>query len=168
MPKDGAEKAVIDALEPLAATHGVDIVDVEVVGATKNPTVRVRIDHADETVDTISLDEVSEQTGWISEAIDELDPFPGSFMLEVSSPGLDRPLRRAHDFERFAGEQVSLVTTATEGRRRFSGKLVGIDAEGVVNIETDEGELLIPLDQIAKCVIKPDFDLPGKPGKGNH
>ena len=81
MPKDGAEKAVIDALEPLAATHGVDIVDVEVVGATKNPTVRVRIDHADETADTISLDEVSEQTGWISEAIDELDPFPGSFML---------------------------------------------------------------------------------------
>lgn len=168
MPKDGAERVVIDALESLAAEHGIDVVDVEMVGATKNPTVRVRIDSADETAAAITLDEIAGQTEWISAAIDELDPFPGSFTLEVSSPGLARPLRRPRDFERFAGEEVSLSTTATEGRRKFSGKLLGIDGDGVVGIDADdEGEIRIPLEQIRKCVIKPNFDLPDKTGKSN-
>ena len=102
MPKEGAEKGIIAALEAEAQEHGIDIVDVEVVGATKNPCVRVRIDHADEQAPTITLDEVTAETGWISDAIDELDPFPAAFTLEVSSPGLDRPLRRERDFVRFA------------------------------------------------------------------
>lgn len=91
MPKEGAEKGIIAALEAKAQEHGIDIVDVEVVGATKNPCVRVRIDHADEQAPAITLDEVTVETGWISDAIDELDPFPAAFTLEVSSPGLDRP-----------------------------------------------------------------------------
>ena len=74
MPKEGAEKGIIAALEAKGAEHGIDIVDVEVVGATKNPCVRVRIDHADEQAPTITLDEVTAETGWISDAIDELDP----------------------------------------------------------------------------------------------
>lgn len=147
---------ILAALETAAGAHGVVVVDVEVVGATKAPTVRVRIDWADEARGTISLDDVAAQTGWVSEAIDELDPFPGSFTLEVSSPGLDRPLRRARDFERFAGQQVSLTTTATEGRRRFTGTLEGM-REGSVALSTDEGEVLVPLDQVRRCTIKPDF-----------
>jgi ribosome maturation factor RimP len=115
----------------------------------------------------MTLDEIAEQTEWVSAAIDELDPFPGSFTLEVSSPGLARPLRRPHDFERFAGEEVSLSTTATEGRRTFSGKLLGIDEDGAVGVGTDEGEVRIPIEQIRKCVIKPNFDLPGKTGKSD-
>ena len=79
MPKEGAEKGIIAALEVKGAEHGIDIVDVEVVGATKNPCVRVRIDHADEKAPTITLDEVTAETGWISDAIDELDPFPAAF-----------------------------------------------------------------------------------------
>ena len=117
MPKEGAEKGIIAALEAKGAEHGIDIVDVEVVGATKNPCVRVRIDHADEQAPTITLDEVTAETGWISDAIDELDPFPAAFTLEVSSPGLDRPLRRERDFVRFAGSGRQPPTTATEGRR---------------------------------------------------
>lgn len=90
--------AILDALEHVAPDHGVDIVDLEVVGATKAPTVRVRIEWLDSTRETISLDEVAQQTSWISDVIDELDPFPTSFTLEVSSPGLDRPLRRPRDY----------------------------------------------------------------------
>ena len=84
------QSQILEALERAAGTHG--------VGATKAPTVRVRIDWLDESRDPITLDDVSAQTGWVSDAIDELDPFPGSFTLEVSSPGLARPLRRARDF----------------------------------------------------------------------
>ena len=104
--------AILEALEVAGAAHGVDVVDVEVVGATKAPTVRVRLDWSDEGKGTISLDDVAAQTEWVSDVIDVVDPFPGSFTLEVSSPGLDRPLRRERDFVRFAGEQVALTTTA--------------------------------------------------------
>ena len=121
----------------LHSIHHIDIVDVEIVGSSKNPVVRVRIDHDDETAETISLDEVAQETSWISETIDELDPFPASFTLEVSSPGMARPLRRAKDFERFAGEEIQLQTTAAEGRRKFTGKLLGIEGT-TISIQTED------------------------------
>ena len=161
MPKERAEKGIISALEAKAAEHGIDIVDVEVVGSTKNPCVRVRIDHADEDAPTISLDEVTAETGWISEAIDELDPFPQAFTLEVSSPGLDRPLRRERDFVRFAGSEVALSTTATEGRRKFSGTLEGVE-DGKVVLTCDGERVQVPLDEVKKCKVRPDFSNSGK------
>lgn len=165
MPKQGIEAKIIEALEVRAADHGIDVVDVEVVGATKAPCVRVRIDHADESLPTISLDEVTEQTAWISEAIDELDPVSGTFTLEVSSPGLSRPLRRARDFERFAGSQVSLsLAPGTEGRRRYTGVLRGI-ADGVVTLDVDGEDVSLDLDAIAKCNVRPDF---GDAAKGKR
>lgn len=149
--------AILEALEVAGAAHEVDVVDVEVVGATKAPTVRVRLDWLDESRGTISLDDVAAQTQWVSDVIDVVDPFPGSFTLEVSSPGLDRPLRRPRDFERFAGNQVAVVTTATEGRKRFSGELLGMRGDGIA-LSTDEGEVDIALDEIRRCTIKPTFE----------
>lgn len=152
--------AILDALEHVAPDHGVDIVDLEVVGATKAPTVRVRIEWLGNTREAISLDEVAQQTSWISDVIDELDPFPTSFTLEVSSPGLDRPLRRPRDYERFVGETVNLTTTVTEGRKRFSGELKGLRDDAVI-LATDEGEVSIPLAEVRRCTIKPTFDFSG-------
>lgn len=149
---------ILAKLEELGEARGVDIVDVETVGATKAPCVRVRIDWLDESKGGISLDDVAEQTKWISECLDELDPFSDSYTLEVSSPGLDRPLRRERDFERFAGEQVSLVTTAVEGRKRFSGQLKGM-RDGAVVLSCDEGEQSFTLTEIKRCTIKPTFDM---------
>lgn len=156
MPKTGIEQQIIDALEARAAERGVDVVDVEVVGATKAPCVRVRIDHADETLPTITLDEVTEETGWISDALDELDPIPSSFTLEVSSPGIDRPLRKERDFERFAGQTVAVSLVPGEGRRRYTGTLLGIE-DGTVALEVDGERVDLSLDDVRKCTIKPDF-----------
>ena len=156
MPKSGIEQEIIDALEPTAAERGIDVVDVEVVGATKAPCVRVRIDHADESAPTITLDEVTEETEWISAALDELDPIPSSFTLEVSSPGMARPLRKPRDFERFAGETVQLSLVPGEGRRRYTGTLLGIEGETVA-LEVDGERVELPFDDIRKCTIKPDF-----------
>ena len=161
MPKAGLEQTIIDALEPRAAERGIDVVDVEVVGATKAPCVRVRIDHADESLPTITLDEVTAETEWISEALDELDPIPSSFTLEVSSPGMARPLRKPRDFERFAGQTVQLSLAPGEGRRRYTGTLLGIDA-GMVAIEVDGERVELAFDDIRKCTIKPDFSDAGK------
>ena len=161
MPKAGLEQTIIDALEPRAAERGIDVVDVEVVGATKAPCVRVRIDHADESLPTITLDEVTAETEWISEALDELDPIPSSFTLEVSSPGMARPLRKPRDFERFAGQTVQLSLAPGEGRRRYTGTLLGIDA-GMVAIEVEGERVELAFDDIRKCTIKPDFSDAGK------
>lgn len=161
MPKVETAGEILAALEARAGAHGVDVVDVEVVGATKNPCVRVRIDHADEQAPTISLDEVAEQTGWIGEVLDEIDPLPSSYTLEVSSPGLARPLRRERDFVRFSGNEVQLTTTALEGRRKFTGELLGME-DGNVCLLVDGERVRVPLDEVKKCTIKPDFSAPAK------
>ena len=164
MPKPALEQAIIDALEPRAVQRGIDVVDVEVVGASKAPCVRVRIDHAAEEAPTISLDEVTQETEWISETLDELDPIPSSFTLEVSSPGMSRPLRKARDFERFAGQTVSASLVPGEGRRRFTGTLLGIEG-GIVALECDGERVELSLDDIRKCTIKPDFGDAAKGGR---
>ncbi len=161
MAKAGTEEAVLEALERAAADHGVDIVAVEVVGATKNPCVRVYIDHADEEAETITLDEVAAETGWIGEVLDALDPMAGSYTLEVSSPGMARPLRRERDFARFAGADVQLTTTAVEGRRKFTGRLLGFE-DGCVRLDCDGEQVSIDLADIKKCNIKPEFPSAGK------
>ena len=108
MVKTKVEQSIIDALEAVAADHGVDIVDVEVVGATKAPCVRVRIDNLDG--ESISLDEVTAQSSWVSDVVEGLDPISSSYTLEVSSPGMARPLRRPSDFQKFIGERCELST----------------------------------------------------------
>lgn len=161
MAQEDKAAAILQALEVAGAAHGVDVLEVELVGATKAPTVRVRLDWMDEAKGTISLDDVAVQTEWVSEVIDVVDPFPGSFTLEVSSPGLDRPLRRERDFVRFAGSDVSLSTTATEGRRKFSGRLEGVE-DGRVVLTCDAERVEVPLDEVKKCKVRPDFSNSGK------
>lgn len=163
MVKSKLEQDIIDALEAVAPEHGIDIVDVEIVGATKAPCVRVRIDRLDG--EGISLDEVTAQNAWVSDAVEKLDPISGSYTLEVSSPGMARPLRRPSDFERYIGSTVELVTTATEGRRKFKGTIAATD-EQAVTLELEDGEQVsIPHGDVKKCALKPVYDFKG--GKGD-
>ena len=161
MATEDLRSQIIAALEEEAASHGIDVVDVEIVGATKSPAVRVRIDHADESLDTISLDEVAAQNEWIDAVIERVDPFPNSYTLEVSSPGLARPLRKERDFVRFAGEDVALATNATEGRKRYSGVLQGV-RDGLVVVSCDGEDFAFELGQIRSCTIKPKIDFSRK------
>lgn len=162
MVKSKLELEIIDALEEHAPQHGIDIVDVEVVGATKAPCVRVRIDRLDG--EAISLDDVTAQNAWVSDVVEALDPIAGSYTLEVSSPGLSRPLRRARDFARFAGEQVELTTTATQGRRSYKGVIAAADDECVtLSLPGEDTEAVtIAFSEVKKCVLKPNFDFKAK------
>ena len=148
--------SLIAALEEKAADKGLDIVDVEVVGAKRALIIRVRIDHADPDTDPITLDEVSAETGWISDLLDECDPIEGSYTLEVSSPGMARPLRKRGDFARFAGERVRITTNATEGRRKFTGELLGI-TDDVVALDCDGERCEIDFETIKTAKICPTF-----------
>lgn len=119
MVKSKVEQDIIDALEARAAEHGIDIVDVEVVGATKAPCVRVRLDKLEG--DPINLDEVTAQTAWVSETVEALDPISSAYTLEVSSPGMKRPLRRPSDFARFVGEDGTRCRNQARPGSRFCG-----------------------------------------------
>ncbi len=155
--QESIRNELLASLEAAAPEHEIDIVDVEVVGSAKAPTIRVRIDHLEGVEEPISLDEVSAHTQWISDLVDDADPIESSFTLEVSSPGLARPLRKFHDFERFAGETVRLTTTATEGRRKFTGTLLGVDDEQNIRLECDGETHSIAFSEIKNCKIKPSF-----------
>lgn len=164
MVKSKLEQDIIDALEARAAEHGIDVVDVEIVGATKAPCVRVRLDKLEG--DPINLGEVTAQTAWVSDTVEALDPISGSYTLEVSSPGMKRPLRRPSDFVRFQGEEVELTTTAMEGRRSYKGVIAAADDASVTIQPEGEDAATISYDDVKKCTLKPVYDFKGvKEGK---
>ncbi len=149
------EAKLLKALEPQAEASGIEIVTIQVTGAKKAPTIRVYID----TPGGVSFDTLCASQAWINDVVDRIDPFPGAYMLEVSSPGIDRPLRTPEHFNRFAGEDVVVKTALVDGRSRFSGVLAGIEGENVlVNLE-DGTQVSLPINGIksAHTVGKVDF-----------
>jgi ribosome maturation factor RimP len=120
---------LIALLEPLAGAHGLDLVTVEVVGGHKHQTVRVFLDREG----GIDIDAITEANDWLSEALDGVSRLNGPYTLEVSSPGIERVLRKRADFTRFVGQRVSVqLTQAVDGRSKLTGHLVGLDGDTVV------------------------------------
>ena len=152
------EQQLLDALAPAAAQNGVEIVTVEVVGSKKSPTIRVYID----TDAGVGFDELSSAQVWINEIMDRIDPFPGAYMLEVSSPGIDRPLRTPEHFARCAGETAVVILRGPyNGRVKWTGKLAGFE-EGEVLLEVDGIVERLPYDDIKKANVKGTFDFNAK------
>jgi ribosome maturation factor RimP len=107
----------------------------------------------------MSLEDCTKISRAISAVLDVEDPIEGAYSLEVSSPGIDRPLTRPKDYERFAGFEAKLETRAPiDGRKRFKGRLRGLEA-GQVKIEVDGATLALPLEEIdkAKLVLTDDL-----------
>ena len=147
------EQQLLDALAPRAEQEGVEIVTVEVAGAKKAPTIRVYID----TPDGVSFDELSSAQAWINDLMDELDPFPGAYTLEVSSPGIDRPLRTAEHFARFVGDTAVLKTQPVDGRGSWTGAIASVEGDVVV-LDVDGAEARIPMDTIKRAHLKGTID----------
>ncbi|MEA5020354.1 MAG: ribosome maturation factor RimP [Gordonibacter sp.] len=144
------EQQLLDALSPRAAAEGIEVVTVEVVGAKKAPTIRVYID----TPDGVSFDELSSAQAWINAVMDELDPFPGAYTLEVSSPGIDRPLRTPRHFAQFVGGTAVVKTSAPlEGRSAFTGVIVAVGEE-MLELDVDGRAVCIPFSTIKHAHLK--------------
>ncbi len=146
------EQAILAALEPRAAHEGFEVVTIQIVGARKAPTIRVYLDKPGGIV----FDDVAAAQEWVNQIMDELDPFPGAYTLEVSSPGVDRPLRTPEHFARFAGEDVCIVTAESlEGKSRFNAVLAGYDAErDEVLLDIEGQRLVIPFSSIKRANVK--------------
>ncbi len=144
------ESELLDALSPKAAEAGVEIVTVSVVGAKKAPTIRVFID----TEDGVSFDELAAAQAWINDIMDALDPFPGAYTLEVSSPGIDRPLRTIEHFARFAGDTcVVKMAHPVDGRSNFTGVIVSAQ-DGTVTLDVDGDTVTLQLDEMKRAHLK--------------
>lgn len=152
------EKQLLDALEPLARSRDVEIVTVEIVGSKKAPTIRVYVD----TPQGVSFDQLAAAQSWINELMDAIDPFPGAYTLEVSSPGIDRPLRTSAHFNAYAGSEAVVKTIgAINGKLSFTGTIVSAD-ENAVTLDIEGEQIQIPFDNIKRAHLKGAIDFSRK------
>ena len=146
---DNVQKPVEAAVRGL----GYELVGVEYLPQGRRSLLRVYID----SPDGITVDDCERVSHQVSGVLDVDDPIRGQYVLEVSSPGLDRPLFTAEHFRRFAGSRVRLrISPPLEGRRNFSGVLRGLNDDLVVVIQED-GEVKIPLHQIEQARLVPEL-----------
>lgn len=154
-------QALIAELEPVAQANGLELVTIELVGSKKAPTIRVYLD----CEGGIGFDQIMDAHTWIDAYFEETDPFPGAYTLEVSSPGIDRPLRKIEDFERFTGEKAAIATNNKQGRSKWSGTLLGIRGTTVLlDVEGNTEEIEFESIQKANVKGQVDFSKDGRNG----
>ena len=147
------EDRVVKLAEPIVAQWGLELVDIQYRKEGPHWYLRVFIDK-EGGVGLEDCQRVSEGLGGI---LDRSDPIPHNYILEVSSPGLERPLKKKKDFIRFQGHEIKVRTYAPiDGRRNFRGQLQGVMDESVV-MEVDKKSYSIPMEKIAKAQLVVEF-----------
>lgn len=141
------EMKVLEAIQPSLAHMGFEPVLVKMQESSRNRVLQLMIERTDGMM--MSIEDCEAVSEMVSALLDVEDLIPGSaYQLEVSSPGLDRPLTRSKDFSAFAGHEAKLeVAVPLEGRKRFRGVLGGIDGEEVL-IHVDNADYRLALDNI--------------------
>lgn len=141
---------VAEFVQPTIEDLGFALVRVEFLGL-KNPRVQIMVERADQQAMTV--DDCALVSRGVSAVLDVEDIIPGAYTLEVSSPGIDRPLVSLADFERFAGFEAKVeMARPLEGRRRFRGRLLGAAGE-VVSLEMPEGTIALPFADIHRAKL---------------
>ncbi|MGE5624546.1 MAG: ribosome maturation factor RimP [Bacillota bacterium] len=144
---------LIGLLEAPVEALGYEVVELEFHPQGRGGLLRIFIDREG----GVTVDDCEKVSRQVSAVLDVEDPIPGAYTLEVSSPGLDRPLRKEADFVRFAGERAKLeLTLPKDGRKRYTGTLQGCEA-GEVRIEVDGVVHKLSLGDIAKARLVPEF-----------
>lgn len=129
---------LIDVLAPIVEQAGAELVDLEVAGSHGRPVVRAYVD----TVEGITLDECARISRLLESELERTGAVPERYVLEVSSPGIERPLTRRAHYERFVGHEIEVRLYAKrEGRKKYLGTLEGVeDGVGGFRISVREGE----------------------------
>jgi ribosome maturation factor RimP len=148
------ELRLMDLIEPTVAAMGYELVGVEYLGQGQHSRLRVFIDQPD----GISLDDCEQVSRQVSAVLDVEDPIRGQYALEVSSPGLDRPLFKLEHFARFVGHQVKLrLRQARMGQRNFKGQIVAV-IEGSIELALDDGDVIkLAYTDVDKANLVPEF-----------
>jgi ribosome maturation factor RimP len=159
--EQGVAARIAAIAEPVLAGLGYRLVRVHISGLAGG-TVQVMAERPD---GSMSIDDCEAVSRALSPVLDVADPMDRAYRLEISSPGMDRPLVRRSDFDRYAGNRVRIeMAVAVEGRRRFRGVLIGTE-ENAARVERDDAapgeptEVLLPIDEMtgAKVVLSDDL-----------
>ncbi|HBO2798685.1 ribosome maturation factor RimP [Pseudomonas aeruginosa] len=141
-------------LAPVVEALGYECWGVEFISQGRHSVLRVYIDRPE----GILIDDCEAVSRQVSGILDVEDPISGEYTLEVSSPGMDRPLFTLEQFAKHAGEQVKIrLRSPYEGWRNYQGILRGVEEQDVV-VLVDDHEYLLPIDSIDKANIIPRFD----------
>jgi ribosome maturation factor RimP len=141
-------------LQPLVEDLGMEFVGIEYSSNPKNPVLVLYIDKPE----GIAVEDCEKTSREVAALLDVEDPIPGHYVLEVSSPGLDRPLFNPAQFQQFVGEiaQINLFAPI-EGRRKFKGPILRVEDEAIT-IDQDGVEVTLDHGNIAKARLVPDYD----------
>ncbi|HYD18186.1 MAG TPA: ribosome maturation factor RimP [Patescibacteria group bacterium] len=153
MDKTPLSKKVEKAITPTAESMGFEIVRVLMVGAgSGKPTLQIMAERPD---GTMSLDDCSKLSQAVSAVLDVEGVIDAAYYLEVSSPGIDRPLTRLKDFERWKGYEVKIeIDQPIDGQKKFKGMLMGTQEKDVISLQTEDGILRgLPFGHVQKAKL---------------
>ena len=149
---------IVDRIDKIAAQaakdNGVEFVHSEIVGSKRNMTVRIYIDKPG----GVTLEDCSIVSRAIEDVIDADDFIPTPYVLEVSSPGLERPLFTIEDFQKFVGKKAKVKTSESfNGQANFNGRIEAVEDSEIVFDDKTNGTVRIPFDKVAKANLKVDL-----------
>ena len=153
MTKNNVVENIATSVRPIVEAENLELVDVEYVKEGGNWYLRIFIDK----LGGVDLDDCQAVSEKIDTLLDELDPISQAYFLEVSSPGLERPLKKPEDFQRFKGHLVNITTFApVDGAKSFTGKLMDYTEEGI-QVEVKGKPVLVPHKQVASSRLAVEF-----------
>ena len=148
-----AAKQLQALLEPSVAALGYELLGIEHLSQGRHSLLRIYID----SPDGITVEDCERVSHQVSGVLEVEDPIKGAYTLEVSSPGLDRPLFKPEHYERFVGEQVQVrLVRPQDGRRKFKGQLTGL-RDGNVVLDVDGHEVVLAWEDIDKAHLVPQW-----------
>lgn len=166
LTSEGKAAEVEQLIAPTVADLGFEIVRVQLGGGQRRPTLQIMMERPD---GTLAIEDCVEVSHAVSALLEVEDPIDGTYELEVSSPGIDRPLTRAKDFLRYAGFEARFeLRLPVEGRKRFKGRLLGLEGTDVILAEAGgQPQVRLPLSAIgkAKLVLTDDLLAAGQAGE---
>jgi ribosome maturation factor RimP len=152
--KTAEDHRLLELLDPLAESAGYEIVRLRLMGGTGARRLQVMAERDD---GTMLVEDCAGLARALGSVLDDTDPIAGDYVLEVSSPGIDRPLTRLKDFAAYEGFEARLeIDRLAEGRKRFKGELAGVDGDCVgINLDGESETALLPFGWLvdAKLVI---------------
>jgi len=157
--KTAEDLRLLELLDPVAEAAGYDIVRLRLMGGSEQRRLQIMAERPQDG--DMNVEDCARLSRAISEVMDAADPITGEYVLEVSSPGVDRPLTRLKDFETFEGYEARLeLDRLAEGRKRFKGVLAGVEGDQVaIDLEGETETALVPFAWIteAKLVLSDEL-----------
>ena len=151
--REQIKREVEELAEALLLGEGMELVDLDYRGQGSRWLLRLFIDKEG----GVTIDDCANISRQLGDLLDVKDIIPQAYVLEVSSPGLNRPLRKKEDFSRFAGQQVQIrLNSPLAGRKKIAGRLVGVENEAVI-VEASEGRYSVSLKDIDKANLIYEF-----------